>query len=509
MNGRKKIGIGVGIATAIVALVLFTNVDDIVSETVSKVEVTNPLQTYEINTKQDFVCMQLYGAPSYLNYLEHQNDPDYLRQKYPEIIEEIEAYYLSAQLQRDSARGLTDTQLELLLPMLMNEWSVNPSLKNWIFDVMSGRLSPAEFALLEQFCEEKTTSISNEQQKIVSSAPENAEALGSEHTHASLLVMIHGDKFDFSMPAYQIKSSWIHFEGQDGDTIHRHAKQVPLGFLFDTLQINLTDECLITINDEYCTNNDFSLKFFINRQQVQDINEYVIQERDRILVSYSDGTFQQIEEQLDKLEKQPTIGTLDNFNSGVTQEELKATISEIDLSSASPVLGSPTAPITIVEFGDYQCERCYEWFHNTKPAIVQNYIDTGKANLVFIDLAFLGRDSPKAAQATYCAEDQSKYWEFHDLLYNSQEHIDNGWANSERLKVFAFSLGLDMDLFESCLDSGKFSKRVQFNIAEAGKQGATGTPTFFIINSGEQQKISGAQPFSVFKNVIESMIENP
>lgn len=156
MNGRKKIGIGVGIATAIIALVLFTNVDDIVSETVSKVEVTNPLQTYEINTKQDFVCMQLYGALSYLNYLEHENDPEYLRQKYPEIIEEIEAYHLSGQLPRDG--DLTDRQLELLLPMLMNEWSVNPSLKNWLFDVMSGRLSPAEFYLLEQYCEEKTTS---------------------------------------------------------------------------------------------------------------------------------------------------------------------------------------------------------------------------------------------------------------------------------------------------------------------------------------------------------------
>jgi len=179
----------------------------------------------------------------------------------------------------------------------------------------------------------------------------------------------------------------------------------------------------------------------------------------------------------------------------------------VSTAMGSPILGSDSAPITIIEFGDYQCEQCYNWFHNTKDSIVQNYIETGKANLVFVDLAFLGRDSPKAAAATYCAEEQGKYWEYHNLLYNSQEGVDSGWANSERLKAFAFSLELDMELFDSCVDSGKFTKRVQFNINEAKKQGATGTPTFIIVNSeGEQQKLVGAQPYSVFQKVLDSMI---
>ncbi len=178
----------------------------------------------------------------------------------------------------------------------------------------------------------------------------------------------------------------------------------------------------------------------------------------------------------------------------------------ISTAMGSPILGDPSAPITIVEFGDYQCEQCYAWFHNTKPAIVQNYIDTGKANLVFVDLAFLGRDSPKAAQASYCAEDQGMYWEYHDILYNSQESVDSGWANSERLKAFAFSLDLDMTLFESCLDSEKYSKRVQYNIQQAKNNGVKGTPGFFIVGPNEQQKIGGAQPFSVFKNILDSMI---
>ena len=178
----------------------------------------------------------------------------------------------------------------------------------------------------------------------------------------------------------------------------------------------------------------------------------------------------------------------------------------VSTAMGSPILGSESAPITIIEFGDYQCEQCYKWYHNTKDSIVQNYIETGKANLIFVDLAILGRDSPKAAAATYCAEEQGKYWEYHDLLYTHQEGVNSGWANSERLKAFAFDLELDQELFDSCVDSGKFAKRVQFNTNEAKKQGATGTPTFIIVNSdGEQQKIGGAQPYSVFQKVLDSM----
>jgi len=103
----------------------------------------------------------------------------------------------------------------------------------------------------------------------------------------------------------------------------------------------------------------------------------------------------------------------------------------INLTSGSPVLGSTSAPITIVEFGDYQCEACYHWYHNTRADIIDNYIETGKVNLVFMDLPFLGRDSIIAAQATYCADDQGKYWEYHESLYNFQEAIDNGWASKD------------------------------------------------------------------------------
>ena len=140
--------------------------------------------------------------------------------------------------------------------------------------------------------------------------------------------------------------------------------------------------------------------------------------------------------------------------------------------------------------------------------IMRDYIETGKANLVFVDFAFLGRDSPKAAQATYCADDQNMYWEYHGTLYTSQESkIDNGWANTERLKAFAFSLNLDMELFNECLDSDKYSKRVQYNSQQARDNGVNGTPGFFIVGPDYNQKqIGGAQPFSVFKKVLDSMV---
>ena len=179
----------------------------------------------------------------------------------------------------------------------------------------------------------------------------------------------------------------------------------------------------------------------------------------------------------------------------------------ISTAMGSPILGDPSAPVTIVEFGDYQCHQCYNWFHNTKPAIFSEYIETGKANLVFVDLAFLGRDSSPAAQATYCAEDQEMYWEYHDVLYTYQESkIDEGWANSERLKAFANSLGLDMELFESCLDSEKYSKRIQYNSQQAREHGVRGTPGFFLVGPDGQQQLAGAQPFSVFKQVLDTMV---
>ena len=180
----------------------------------------------------------------------------------------------------------------------------------------------------------------------------------------------------------------------------------------------------------------------------------------------------------------------------------------VNLENGSPPLGSESAPITIVEFGDYQCEACYLWFHNTRSTLIDNYIETGKAKLVFVDLPFLGRDSPIAAQASYCAEDQGKYWKYHSMLYNFQEGAPgSGWADRDRLNSFAFTLNMNMDEFNDCMDSSKYKIRVKANYNEAVKQGAQATPTFIIISqNGTMEKLSGAQPYSVFAATIESML---
>ena len=179
-----------------------------------------------------------------------------------------------------------------------------------------------------------------------------------------------------------------------------------------------------------------------------------------------------------------------------------------EFENGSPILGSESAPITIIEFGDYQCEACYAWFHNTRDTLIDNYIETGKAKLIFVDLPFLGRDSPTAAQASYCAEDQEQYWEYHTMLYTFQDgHPDSGWADRDRLNSFAFSLDMNIDEFNECMDSSKYKKRVKANYDEAVNNGLQSTPTFIIISEdGKKEQFSGAQPYSVFALTIESML---
>jgi hypothetical protein len=140
------------------------------------------------------------------------------------------------------------------------------------------------------------------------SGPPGAGPLNDEHEHAGILVRIHGDKFDFALPAYQVKSPYIHFEGQDGNTIHRHASNVPLGFLFSSIKIDVSDDCFIfpdrTPEHTFCTNEDYSLKFYVNHQKVSGIADYVINEDDRILISYGNQNQTQIDDQLRELDSQ-------------------------------------------------------------------------------------------------------------------------------------------------------------------------------------------------------------
>ncbi len=138
--------------------------------------------------------------------------------------------------------------------------------------------------------------------------PPGAGPLGDEHEHASMLVRIHTDKFDFALPAYQVKSPYIHFEGGDGNTIHRHASGVSLGFLFNSLKIGLSNECFIfpdkAPEHTFCTDENYSIKFYVNHERVNSILDYVLDDGDKILISYGNQNQTQIDAQLRELDNQ-------------------------------------------------------------------------------------------------------------------------------------------------------------------------------------------------------------
>ena len=138
--------------------------------------------------------------------------------------------------------------------------------------------------------------------------PENAGAMGSAHDHAAIIVNIFGDEFDFAAPAYQIKSPWIHFEGRDGSTIHKHATGVTLQYLFDSLLLGLDDQCFVFQDGRsFCTNDDYDLKLFINGEQESDIRDYEVMEADRVLVLYGGQTPDEIQSILLKLDDQELV----------------------------------------------------------------------------------------------------------------------------------------------------------------------------------------------------------
>lgn len=195
-------------------------------------------------------------------------------------------------------------------------------------------------------------------------------------------------------------------------------------------------------------------------------------------------------------------------NPDSTKAEPSSTSTSIDTRKGSPLLGSPDAPVTIIEFGDYQCPFCKMWNTNTKPAVEKNLIDTGKAKLIYVDFAIIGPDSIKAHAGSYCAAEQGLYWKYHDYLYANQGHENDGWAKPNNLKLLASGINnLDSESFSECLDSGKYEQRVHDNIKVARDSGASSTPSFVVIGpSGQAVTITGAQPYTVFQQAVDKMI---
>jgi len=159
------------------------------------------------------------------------------------------------------------------------------------------------------------------------------------------------------------------------------------------------------------------------------------------------------------------------------------------------IKGSEDAPVTIIEFSDYECPFCERFYIQTLPQLQKDYIDTGKVKFVFRDFPLsFHPNATKAAEAAECAGEQTKYWEYHDALFQHQNALDN-----KSLKQYAINLGLDTASFNQCLDSGAMLEEIQKDLQEGKKLGISGTPTFFINGT----RVVGAVPFDTFKQVIE------
>lgn len=200
-------------------------------------------------------------------------------------------------------------------------------------------------------------------------------------------------------------------------------------------------------------------------------------------------------------------------NIGAENKEIPSAIPAIGPEDV--ILGDPNAPVTIFEFGDYQCPFCGRFFSETESKIRENFIKTGKVKMVYKDFAIVDtfpgvpparKESHWAAEAAHCAKDQGKFWEYHDALYRAEVEDgaeNNGNLNKDLFIKIAKDLNLNTGQFSSCFDAGKYKDAVLKSTSEAQIYGVNGTPHFFI---GKEQ-IIGARPYADFEAVIRAELE--
>ena len=175
------------------------------------------------------------------------------------------------------------------------------------------------------------------------------------------------------------------------------------------------------------------------------------------------------------------------------------------IDNGSPIMGNPNAPITVLEWGDYQCTFCFRFHESSLNILLAEYVDTGKVKLVFKDFPLNGPDSILAAEASYCAEDQGRYWAYHDELYTNWGGERTGWITYDSLNKFAKSIDLEIEQFSSCLNDHKYRQKV-LELEKFGRTvGIDATPSFFIFNDEKIIKIRGNQPIDAFRQAIDEL----
>ena len=186
------------------------------------------------------------------------------------------------------------------------------------------------------------------------------------------------------------------------------------------------------------------------------------------------------------------------------------------ISENVPVLASEggSSNVTMVEFGDYQCQYCARFHNETKDQIMDNFVNTGELRFVFKDFVIndlpSDRASTLAAEASYCAADQGKYWQYHDVLYDNSRGENTGWVTEDSLKQFATRIGIqNLTEFSGCLQNHAHQDLVEANTQLANGLGLRSTPSFVIIsNETVPIAIEGAQPYTVFKQAIDDVLAN-
>lgn len=168
-----------------------------------------------------------------------------------------------------------------------------------------------------------------------------------------------------------------------------------------------------------------------------------------------------------------------------------------------PPQGDKNAKVKIIEFADLRCPFCEQFFKESEPQIIKDYVDSGKAVFYFRHFAFLGDASTLAANATECANEQGKFWEMHDYLYKNQPpESDTSMYTVDNLTQVAGNLGMNTENFRSCLSTNKYQKNVDKDMSEGQTAGVSGTPTLFV----NGVSIVGAVPYAQIKQQIDAAL---
>jgi protein-disulfide isomerase len=176
------------------------------------------------------------------------------------------------------------------------------------------------------------------------------------------------------------------------------------------------------------------------------------------------------------------------------QQGTTAQVRRVDVSvDDDPSIGPADAPVTIIEFSDYQCPFCQSWYQQVFEQLLASY--PGQIRFVYRDLPLpMHPEALPAAEAADCAGEQGAYWEYHDALFNQQHGLGH-----DAYEEYAADLGLDAQAFADCLDSQRYQAEVQADASDAAKVGIDGTPAF-VING---RVLIGAQPFAQFQALID------